>query len=130
MGALTIGTTTRDNDYTPWTLLYKKSRKQTRLEEEYYEAKREAESLWHEHTTTVDWGEDRLARLAEVDPVKYQEFKESYLWQLDELEKKAVVAERRQHRLYEQMNCNHEFEDYRTDADQAVLVCSKCGLKD
>ena len=129
MTALGINVSTRDNLSEGWTALYKHSRRQTRLESEHREAKEKAEALWQEHTRTADEYEYRLEKLAETDPVEYDKLKSYYLMVLAEVEEKALIAEHEQHRLYQQINCNHVIDDYPNGPDDVTLICRKCGLR-
>jgi len=130
MTALGINVTTNDRTYT-WADLRKVSRKRTKLQQDYQDARAEAERLWAEYSSEVDRGEERLAMLATTDPVEYAAFKEIYLDRLNDLEMASVMAERTQHRLWNYLNCAHEFDDYPTnEPDNVTMICRKCGLKE
>ena len=129
MTALGINVSTRDAESSGWTALYTHSRRQTRLESEHREAKEKAEELWKEHSAMVDEYEVRLDRLAETDPEGYERLKAHYLVALAEVEEKALIAEHEQHRLYQQINCNHVIDDYPNGPDDVTLICRKCGLR-
>jgi len=130
MSAIGINVTTNDRTYT-WADLRRVSRKRTKLEQDYQDAKDEAERLWKDYNSEVDFGEARLEALATTDPVEYDSFKEIYLDRLNELEMAAVMAERTQHRLWNYLNCAHEFDDYPTnEPDNVTMICRKCGLKE
>jgi len=130
MSAIGINVTTNDRTYT-WADLRRVSRKRTKLEQDYQDAKDEAERLWKDYNSEVDFGEARLEALATTEPVEYDSFKEIYLDRLNELEMAAVMAERTQHRLWNYLNCAHEFDDYPTnEPDNVTMICRKCGLKE
>ena len=87
--------------------------------------------MWKEYNSEVDHGEVRLEKLATTDPVEYEAYKARYFATLDDLEKQAVMAERTQHRLYDYLNCPHEFEEFQTrDGDNVNRVCLKCGFRE
>ena len=130
MNALGINVTTNDRTYT-WADLRRVSRKRTKLEQDYQDARDEAERLWAEYNSEVDHGEARLEKLATTDPVEYDAYKELYLDRLNELENQAVMAERTQHRLWDYLHCAHEFDDYPTnEPDNVTMICRKCGLRE
>lgn len=130
MSAIGINVTTQDSTYT-WADLRRVSRKRTKLQQDYQDAKDEAERLWHEYNSEVDHGEARLEMLATTDPVEYDAYKERYLATLNDLENQAVMAERLQHRLYDYLNCPHEFDDYPTsEPDNVTMICRKCGMRE
>lgn len=130
MTAIGINVTTNDRTY-GWADLRRVSRKITKLQQDYYDARAESQRLWDEYNSEVDFGEARMETLATTDPVEYESYKAFYLARLDDLENQAVIAERTQHRLWDYLNCDHEFEDYQTrEGDNVNRVCSKCGLRE
>ena len=54
MSAIGPNVSTKDNDYTPWTALYKKSKKQSALEQELRYARIETDRLWDQYQTQCE----------------------------------------------------------------------------
>ena len=130
MGAIGIGVSTQDRTY-GWADLRRVSRKITKLRQDYQDAKLETVMARHEYDSEVDHGEARLEMLATTDPVEYEAYKERYLANLKDLEKKLSLAESTEYRLYDYLNCPHEFEDFQTrDGDNVNRVCLKCGFRE
>ena len=130
MAAIGINVSTQDRTY-GWADLRRVSRKITKLQQDYQDAKAEAQRLWDDYNSEVDHGEARLEMLATTDPVEYEAYKERYLDRLNDLEMAAVLAERTQHRLWDYLNCAHELDDFQTrDGDNVNRVCLKCGFRE
>lgn len=130
MTALGINVSAQDPVRT-WADIRRISRKKAKLEQEYLDAREEVKDLWIEYNAQVDFGEDRLQKLAETDVIKYREFEAVHLANIRDLEDKALKAEQRQHQLYVYLHCAHEFEDMLTnEPDNVIMICSKCGYKE
>lgn len=128
MSAIGIGVSTKDNAYTPWTALYKKSKKQSSLEQELRDARIEMDRLWNEYVTQCDHVE--MLKEEHYGEVGYNDYARLLQDTLDNFWNEYVKAEHHYHRMYKLVNCVHDFEDYQDGPDNVRLVCSKCGLKD
>ncbi len=128
MTALNVNVSTQDNDYTPWTALYKKSKKQGALEQELRDARIEMDRLWNEYVTQCDHVE--MLKEQHYGEVGYNDYARLLQDTLDNFWNEYVKAEHHYHRLYKLVNCAHEFEDYTGGDGSGYVMCSKCGLKD
>jgi len=128
MSAIGLNVSTKDNDYTPWTALYKKSKKQCNLEQELRYARIEMDRLWNEYATQCDHVE--MMKEQHCGEVGYYDYAEQLQGVLDNFWNEYVKAEHHYHRMYKLVNCAHDFEDYPDGNGDVYLVCSKCGLRD
>jgi hypothetical protein len=128
MSAIGLNVSTKDNDYTPWTALYKKSKKQSTLEQELRDARIEMDRLRDEYITQCDYVENLKEQ--HYGEVGYNDYASHLQLALDGYFERYAQLEHEVHWLYKLINCAHTFEDFPDGNGDVYLVCTKCGLRD